>query len=294
MSMVNTKFIFSILLLTLIAAVSCGCDNTPPELPAPSDSAVSEPAEANENTSSQAHTPLPETAEAENTYEPESSDDVPIDPYHYYWLTENPDTKYDDDNDVPENWLPIYTAAEALRHFDELADANASGGDVSDVVTSLVNRNVILFETRIGHTYDINWDEMYTLEGTETEFHPITLHYYPDLDSIYQLAYNTYRSDVADKLLFGKENTRQLFMEKNGQMYVNVNAMQIWSMDPFAARSYIEITEISDDQCKFIWYWVDREELNEPDKYKYFYFDKEYTASFVNDAWVLDEIILNN
>ncbi len=293
MSMVNIKIFYSLLLLTLIAFVSCGCSNTISELPDTSESAVSEPTAVNDNTSSQAQTPLLETAEAGNTYEPESSDDVPINPYHSYWLTENPDTKYDDDV-VPENWLPIYTAAEALRHFDELADVNASGGNVSDEVTLLVNRNVILFETLIGHTYDINWDETYTPEGTETEFHPITLRYFANLDSIYQLAYHTYRSDVADERLFGEENTRQLFVEENGQIYVDVNAMTIWSMDPYAARSYIEITEISDDLCKFIWHYPDREGLNEPDKYKYFYFDKEYTASFVNDAWVLDSFILNN
>lgn len=175
--MVNIKIFYSILLLTLIVVVSCGCGNT-----------ISEPTEVNDNTSSQAQTPLLETAEAGNTYETESSDDVPIYPYHSYWLTENPDTKYDDDDVVPENWLPIYTAAEALRHFDELADANDSGGNVSDDVTLLVNRNVIFFETLIGHTYDINWDEMYTSEGTEAELHPITLRYFANLDSIYQLA----------------------------------------------------------------------------------------------------------
>lgn len=293
MPMVNIKIFYSILLLFLIAVVNCGCGNTISELTDTSDSTVSEPTEVNDNTSSQAKTPLLETAEVGNTYESESSDDVPINPYHSYWLTENPDTKYDDDV-VPENWLPVYTAAEALRHFDELADDNDFVGDVSKDVTLLVNRNVIFFETLIGHTYDIKWDEIYTSEDTEAEFHPITLRYFDNLDSIYQLAYHTFRSDVVNEWLLGENKSRPLFTVDNGQIYVNVNAMPIWSMDPFAARSYIEITEISDDHCKFNWYWVDSEGLNEPDKYKYFYFDKEYTASFVNNMLVLDSIILNN
>lgn len=282
MSMANIRY-FACLLLSAVILCS-GCDNTDPGSQSSS--------ETGSSTSSQTQTQAAAITDDENISDTES-DDVPYDPYAKYWLTQDEDTKYNDDT-VPEEWLPIYTASEALSRFDEIANADTAGTDARSAVYSLVNKNVLLFETLLGHTFDIDWSEPYTPENSETVLYPVTLHYLSDLDEVIDLFNSTYIPDVADEWLFGENKSRPLFTEDNGQVYVNANAMPIWSMDPFAARSYIEITEISDDQCKFIWHWVDREGLNEPDKYKYFYFDKEYTSSFVNGAWVLDSVIFNN
>ena len=282
MSKANAKYFLCLLLSAVF--LFCGCDKTDP------DSQIS--SETSKSTSSQTQTQPTEITEEVYISDAEN-DDVPYNPNANYWITQDADTKYDDDT-VPEEWIPICTAAEALRRFDEIAYADTSATDTLNAVCSLVNRNVLLFETRLGHTFDIDWSESYTPEKPEAAFHPITLHYFSDLDSISKLVYSTYNSAVADEFLFGENKTRPLFAEDNGRYYVNVNALSNWSCDPFLARSYIEITEISDDCCNFIWHYPDREELNEPDKYKYFYFDKEYTASFVDGAWVLDSIILNN
>ncbi len=201
--------------------------------------------------------------------------------------------KYEDDT-VPESWIPIYTASEALRNFDELVNGDTSGGDISDIITLLVNRHVIIVETDFANTYDINWEEEYAPQGSENVFYPITLKYFPDIDSITRLVYGTYNATLAHDFLYWEDDSRPMFLERNGQPYVNIRALSNWSMDPFAVRSYIEIMETSDDRCTFIWHYPDIEGLNEPTEYKYHYFESKYSASFVDGAWVLNTFILNN
>ncbi len=208
--------------------------------------------------------------------------------------TPSENTTHNDDDLVPKEWLSVYTTAEALSDFDEIISSD-SPDDISAELLSLVNKNVIFFATMRGKTFEIDWDNPNEGEGAEADLYPIKSEYFSDLKSIENLSYDTYSADIAKELLYGtEENPRVLFTEKNDGLYVDPNCISNWSSDPFDMRSYIEITDTTDEGVSFIWHYPDYEGLNEPDKYHYFYYENCNTAIYENGELRLTEPLLNN
>lgn len=204
-------------------------------------------------------------------------------------------TTYNDDDLVPKEWLSVYTTAEALEHFDEIANADFSDDDISAEILSLVHKNVLFFTTMRGKTFEIDWDNPNEGEGAEADLYPIKSEYFSEIESIEILAYDTYTADIAEELLLGtEEDPRVLFTEKNGEMYIDPNCLSNWSSEPFYMRSYIEITDTTDESVSFIWHYPDFEGLNEPDKYNYFYYENSYTATYENGELRLAELLIND
>ena len=90
-------------------------------------------------------------------------------------------------------------------------------------------------------------------------------------------------------------NGEPCFVEENGRLYLNVYGTFSRDYKAFRARSYIEITEKSEDKCTFVWHFPDVEKLNVPEEkgFEFFYFDQTYTAEYKDGHWMLNEIILD-
>ncbi len=270
MTMSNIKS--CICLLTLFAiGLSCGCGNANSDSQVPNLDPTSNSEEINNNIFSQSHEDLPETGE---------NDDIT-------------DLTYGDDDSVPEDWLAVYTSTEAFAHFDEIANTDRSD-DLLEEILSLVNKNVLVFSTMLGETFEIDRENPIEAENSETVVYPIKSQYFTDFESIRNLVFDTYALSIAKELLYGTEKRPYaLFDVINGRMYVNPNALSNWNRNPFSVRSYIEITDKSDDCCEFVWHYPDIEGLNDPKEFKYFYFEKQYTSTYSDGKWVLNNVIID-
>ncbi len=249
----------------------CGCENTKPEPPEPYSGETGETIAA--------------------------ASDLPV-------TENNSDTDfsssriYADDKLVPKEWLKVFSHAEALEHFEEIVNSDTSELDAQDAVLSLVNKNVLFFELFFVSSkglFEIDWNSPYETEDLEKPVYPFKSKFFPNIESIYNLAFNTYDYSVADEFLFGTpENPKTFFFEENGCTYINNSVFPIWSADAFISRTYIEITNISEENCTFVWHYPDLERLNEPVDYQYFYYEKTYTADYKDGTLKLNDIIFNN
>ena len=47
---------------------------------------------------------------------------------------------------VPDNWIAVMTWEETFEHYDELTGETQEGKTVEEIVETLVNRNILVFE----------------------------------------------------------------------------------------------------------------------------------------------------
>lgn len=215
---------------------------------------------------------------------------------------------YADDEVVPRNWLPVMSRAECMANIEEVMDIDTSGNFTEGVLSDLMNKNILCFELFYGVSRDlfyIEWDYPYDHPDFKNPIYPI----FPKqpgflrgmqsdliIHTIYNLAFDTYESSVAEELVYGVSdlNDEPRYLVKDGQLYINNHAFPNWSSNPFVARSYVEVIERSDNKRTFIWHYPDVEGLNPPKSgYEFFYFDKTYTAEYIDGAWKLTNIINN-
>lgn len=208
---------------------------------------------------------------------------------------------YPDDEQVPSDWLRVASHAEAMDKFDEIIKADTSATEPKGTLTALMNRSVLCYALFFGVSRDIlniDWDSPYYYPDFENPIYPFSTEYFTDTQTIFDLAYATYERSVAEKLLYGvwDLSDEPRYVEENGQMYINNNAFPAGAggYPAFIARSYVEITEKTDKKCTFIWHYPDVERLNPPKSgYEFFYYNKTYTAEYIDGAWKLNSIITN-
>lgn len=208
---------------------------------------------------------------------------------------------YPDDELVPNEWLPVVSDAEAMDKFEKIIKSDTSATEPEGALTALINRNVLCYALFCGvsrEMLNIDWDSPYYHPDFENPIYPFSTEYFSDTQTIYDLAYATYERPVAEKLLYGvwDLSDEPRYTEENGQMYINNNAFPGGAGGPpaFIARSYVEITEKTDKKCTFIWHYPDVEGLNPPKSgYEFFYYDKTYTAEYIDGSWKLSGIINN-
>ncbi len=208
---------------------------------------------------------------------------------------------YPDDELVPSEWIRVDSIAEVMEKVDEIIKSDTSVRAPEIALPALMNKNVLFYLMffSIRSLLDINWDPPYNSLDFEKTIYPFTTEYFPDVQSIYDFAYQPYeRSYVEEHFLFGTvDSPKKPFVEENGQMYINTNSFPAGfggGPGSFLARSYVEITEKTDNKCTFIWHYPDVEMLNLPeDGYEFHYYEKTYTAEYVEGSWKLNKIILN-
>lgn len=212
------------------------------------------------------------------------------------------DRVYGDDELVPKEWIPVDSCMEGRDKVKEILSSDTSG-DPESAIPALMDKNRLIFMLIYAHgdsssdyIYKYDWYSPYESPNFEKSIYPLTFtsEYFTDLQDIYKLVYDTYEKSVAEDLLQGW-NGEQLFVEENGQMYANINVFPNWSSNPFVARSYVEIKEKTDNKCTFIWHYPDIEMLNTPENgYEFFYFEKIYTAEYIDGAYKFNSIVFDN
>ncbi|MCM1164627.1 MAG: IseA DL-endopeptidase inhibitor family protein [Lachnospiraceae bacterium] len=208
------------------------------------------------------------------------------------------DRIYPDDELVPSGWLPVGSCAEVEKNAREVLTADFSSKDPESALPALMNRHVFFYmlsEFAARALVDIDFSAPYSSPDFESPVYPMTSEYISDVQSIYDLAYGTYESSLAEKRLHGL-NGEPLYAEIDGQMYVNYAAFPAGAggASTFIARSYVEITEKTDNKCTFIWHYPDVERLNPPEEgYEFHYYERSYTAEYIEGSWKLNEVVSN-
>lgn len=216
---------------------------------------------------------------------------------------------YADDEVVPSNWLPVMSRAECMANIEEVMNIDTAGNFTEGVLSDLMNKNILCFELFYGVSRDmfyIEWDDPYDHPDFKNPVYPIfpkqpgflkgmqsdlIIHFINDLP------FDTYESSVAAELLYGVADLKDepRYLVKDGQSYINSHAFPNWSSNPFVARSYVEVIERSDNKRTFIWHYPDTEYLNHPQKgYEYYYYEKTYTAEYIDGSWKLTKVVFNN
>lgn len=211
------------------------------------------------------------------------------------------DRVYPDDELVPSEWIRVDSRAEVMEKVDEIIKSDTSAKDPEIALPALMNKGVLFFLIFYGtrSLLDINWDAPHNSADFEKPIYPFTTEYFHDVQSIYDFAYQPYeRSFVEEHFLLGTvDSPKKPFVEENGQMYINTSSFPTAGFGgpgPFLARSYVEITEKTDNKCTFIWHYPDVEGLNLPeDGYEFHYYEKTYTAKYIDGSWKLNKIIMN-
>lgn len=243
------------------------------------------------------------TAESTEITEPEKTTEeppyIPNDPFEV--------REYPDDNIVPAEWMPVYSFAEAAKHFDEIVSADVSKMDTADAIIALANKNVIFMNYFwIDCFWTADHDHPYYSENYKNPYAsdypvfaspllPILLssEYYTDIQEIYDLGSETYTENALNNFYTPMEGvSRKCFFKENGVSYVDVFHLPIWDFAPFKCRTYIEIVSETENKCSFIWYipeWWER--LNEPEEgYEFVYYKRKGEAVYENGSWKLSDI----
>ncbi|MDE6579422.1 MAG: hypothetical protein K2K41_02700 [Ruminiclostridium sp.] len=287
------------LLLTSALMLSCGCQITEnnPQL---SDINTSTPLTDKDDTI----TTIPDKDEIVTTVTESETDTTVTESEPVTTPTETTEKVLEP---IPEEWIRIEDHQYALDHFDEIMNTSNSTGDIRDMISSLVHKNILYYYTLVGETYRSDWENPIGYGDDETFICAAESEHFPDVKSIYELASSIYDPstnkacsyDPSTNTLYWPwalpqtDKYRVFFTEIDGQMYVNKNCgIFRGGPYPFTGTSYIEITEQTEDICKLTWHYPDVERLIEPDKYvDYYYFEGHFTAEYIDGAWKLDSIL---
>ncbi len=205
---------------------------------------------------------------------------------------------YLDDERVPSDWLPVMSLAECNNNISQIINSDTSVKEHVSSISALVNKSALCFELFYGVSRELlNVEETPSkLPDFENPVYPFTSEYFSDIETVYELLYSTYERSTAERILYGRSaNKEPIYAEKDGQMYINGESVPIWASNPFISRSYVQITEKTVDKCTFIWRYPDIEYLNYPPAgFEFYYFEKTYTAEYIDGSWKLTKIVLDN
>lgn len=202
---------------------------------------------------------------------------------------------YPDEELFPSEWLRVASRAESAEKIGEILRSDTSGKDPESAIAVLMDRNILFYSLFLNglKLFEIE-NSPYNSPDFENPIYPITSEYFSDVQSIYDLAYDTYEHSAAEDLLYGLNGEPRL-TDKNGRMYINNTQFPNLSSPAFVAQSYIEITEKTKNKCTFIWHYPDVEMLNPPESgYEFCYFEKTYTAKYIDGSWKLSAVVFDN
>lgn len=262
------KKIFAVL-ITALAVFACGCSQTnqndsenPPET----------------TTSTTTTTREEETASVEKTEAPAET---------------APNNWYVEGYEVPEDWIAVMTQEEAFEHYDQLTAETQEGKTAEEIVTNLVNRNILVFEIFHGRGFECKNDNISSYDVPQ----PITSDCFDSVEDLVELVNGTYTSEVAG-LYLRDDGKPAEFFEQDGELYVDFNKMYIWSTSPFDRQTYLEFVNIDDNGCIFMWHYVTWEyfdyEYNDTDELYSHHYAMTFHAVKENGEWRLTSYIFDN
>ena len=299
----NLKRSLISLLLTSALLLSCGCQTAEND-PQISDINTSAPTQNTENKNEPQLSDTDTSAPALNT---ENTDDpVSTDPDNSSTTESQPaadpaETTEQNSGTGPDDWISLHSDISLIVRYNSIIDIDCSIGEMSDIAYALACKNALYVLTYWGTTFRADWDYPVTYGEGEDELtlYPVISVLFPDVKSVYELAYSTY--GVNDEIYTFDADTnsfysrgRLFFTEIDGKLYVNLDCTtKKGAAQPFLDESYIEIREQTEDTCKLSWYYYDRDKWGGTDElYKHIYF-KHPKAIFVDGAWILDDVFEN-
>ena len=159
----------------------------------------------------------------------------------------------------PEKWCEIYTFDEAKEHFNELSN-NEQPDSPEETIVRLMNRNIIAFNIETGRIFDYHIDEYGVWDQDGKKLYEASSPYFASLADIKTFIENTYTAEEADRLINGNDRHIPAMTEENGQLMLDITGgIRTWNTDPFANRTYIEVTGCTDDTITFEWHSIDWE-----------------------------------
>lgn len=208
--------------------------------------------------------------------------------------------------EVPDNWIEVMTAEEALARFDELTGGSQDGESIEDIILTLMNRNILAFETMQCRTYNaIGTPEGYT-PSDDPQIYPIVSDYFDSVDDITELFHMTYTDSLAEYLLYGSpERPMRRFYDADGVMSADIRYGGTWTTQPFMYKSYIEPLKGNDYRYRFIWHYITwgpwdyvgyMEGIDEEDPYEWYPRHDKMTFSVIREdgEWRLTSTVFDN
>ena len=200
---------------------------------------------------------------------------------------------------VPDDWIAVMTSEEAFGHYDELTGETQEGKTVEEIVETLVNRNILVFE--IFHAN--GWECKNTNVSSYDKYpqQPITSDFFDSVEDLVELVNGTYTVSEAAELYRSDDGKPAAFFEQDGELYVDFSKMYNWSTQPFKWQTYLEFTDTDDSTCTFVWHYITWEywdyEYNDTSGICELYSHHNqmtFRAVKENNDWRLTSIILDN
>ena len=167
---------------------------------------------------------------------------------------------------------------EAKEHFNELSN-NEQPDSPEETIVRLMNRNIIAFNIETGRIFDYHIDEYGVWDQDGKKLYEASSPYFASLADIKTFIENTYTAEEADRLINGNDRHIPAMTEENGQLMLDITGgIRTWNTDPFANRTYIEVTDCTDDTITFEWHSIDWE------PYGY-----DYESTYRLKKWNVDE-----
>lgn len=194
----------------------------------------------------------------------------------------------------PESWQELYTFDEALEHIDEIKKYGQT--DYSEqMIVRLMNRNNIAFHTEIvSGIFDVEHGG----ENSPDNLYKATSPYFDSLDSIGEFLRDTYTSETADLWIYGSEDRKPPYIEKDDGLYLDAMNAPVWNDDPFEGRTYIEVIGSDSRKITFNWHYISWELFGFDNKdrkvWTPHHLQMQFTAVKENGEWRLPMIIFDN
>lgn len=199
---------------------------------------------------------------------------------------------------VPDDWIAVMTEEEAFEHYDELAGAVQEGKTIEEIVETLVNRNILVFEIFRGFGFEY---EKINDPTFSYSINRITSAPFDSVEELVKLVNGTYTASYAADYFHRyhfDDDTHAVFFEQDGELYVDFNKMYIWSTAPFIWQTYLEFIDTDDSTCTFVWHYITWEywdyEYNDTNETYSHHNQMTFRAVKENNEWRLTSIILDN
>ena len=241
--------------------------------------------EQSENTSESTTTTITSTQEQETTA---TETEAPVEAVPNNWYVEG--------YEVPEDWIAVMTREDAFEHYDELVGETQEGKTTEEIVETLVNRNILVFEIFHGWGWECKNTNISSVDAYPQQ--PITSDFFDSVEDLVKLVNGTYTTSMATEIYHSDDDKPAAFFEQDGELYADFSKMYNWSTQPFKWQTYLEFADIDDSTCTFIWHYVTWEyfdyEYNDTNEPFSHHNQMTFRAVKENNEWRLTSIIFDN
>ena len=208
--------------------------------------------------------------------------------------TESSNVKYDDEQDEEAFCQSCSGICNAYKNM--ISDNYEKDENIENIIKQLMDKNLICVYAY--STWSM-FSDYYPYEN-DNGLYVVKLRFFKNLSDFYEIIESTYIKDIGDYMIGGGLfNKEAIFCEENGKIIYNPNKA-MYTIGPYFSNNIgykIEITELSESQCDFL--YTPNFDVMTEEEYKQF---KEYWGDFdftnqckiikENGEWRLNRMVM--